>query len=192
MNGFLSDNDRKIANGKPSRNVRPLAPHEVLLRRTNAPTVVPLDYYNADVNLSPSKRLPDSELLKAVHAYASDFYSTATNDKGRCDFRSLNETALLAMGILLEEAAVEVLGENGDMVLVEPEGLEKFKPEERITRHQVRGRVKPVPTPELEASSEEEVEETRELDESGGGIRKRKRRRWNYSYDVASAMRQGG
>ena len=173
-------------------NIKPLAPEEVLLRRTRAPTQVPPGYYNADESLSPDQCLPDSDLLKALHVYASDFYSMATHDKGKCDFRSLNETALLAMGILLEEAAVEVLGENGDMVLVEPEGLESFKPEERITRHQVRGRVKPVATPELEASSEEEVEEMSELDDVGGGRRKRKRRRQNYSYDAASAMGQGG
>ncbi len=193
LNGFLPKENDKSANGTfPSKSVKPLAPHEVLLRRTNAPIEVPLTYYNADANLSPDQRLPQSDLLKAIHTYASDFYSMATHDKGKCDFRSLNETALLAMGILLEEAALEVLGENGDMVLVEPEGLENFKPEERITRHQVKGRVRPAATPELEASSEEEVEEMSELDDDAGGRRKRKRRRQNYSYDAASAMRQGG
>lgn len=37
----------------------------------------------------------------------------------------MDETALLACGILLEEAAKELLGENGDMVFTEPdkEGL---------------------------------------------------------------------
>lgn len=34
-------------------------------------------------------------------------------------FRSMDDTALLAVGILLEEAADEVLGETGDMVFVE-------------------------------------------------------------------------
>jgi hypothetical protein len=63
----------------------------------------------------------------------------------------MDETALLALGVLLEEAAVQVLGENGDMVLVEPEGLDQgvIMPDERITQHQVRGRVRPVATPEL-------------------------------------------
>ncbi len=41
----------------------------------------------------------------------------------------MDETALLAVGILLEEAAEEVLGEKGDMVFVEGEELEK--PQER-------------------------------------------------------------
>ena len=48
----------------------------------------------------------------------------------------MDETALLVMGLLLEEAAVEVLGETGDMV--QSEGLENTVPEERITRYQIR------------------------------------------------------
>jgi hypothetical protein len=133
-------------------------------------------YYAADEKLPPDQHLPDSELLKAIHAYASDFYSMATHNKGRCDFRSLNETALLALGVLLEEAAVEVLGETGDMVLVEPEGLENIMPEERITRHQIKGRVRPIATPELEAESEEEMS-GQDVEEAVG--RRRKRRRYN-------------
>jgi hypothetical protein len=149
-----------------------------------------LDYYAADEALPPDLRLPDSDLLKAIHAYASDLYAAATDDRGRCDFRSMNETALLALGVLLEEAAVQVLGENGDMVLVEPEGLEGVMPDERITQHQVRGRVRPVATPELEASSEEEEEEGIEghdsttVEEAEQG-RTRKRRRWR-RYDEDS------
>jgi hypothetical protein len=148
----------------------------VLLRRVRAPTQAPLGYYAADEELPPERRLPDSDLLKAIHAYASDFYSMATHDKGSCDFRSMNETALLALGVLLEEAAVDVLGETGDMVLVEPEGLEDIVPEERITRHQVKGRVRPIATPELEAESEVQ---TSEQDIEELGRRKRKRRRYN-------------
>jgi hypothetical protein len=135
-----------------------------------------LGYYTADEELPSEQRLPDSDLLKAIHAYASDFYSKATHDQGRCDFRSMNETALLALGVLLEEAAIEVLGNAGDMVLVEPEGLEKIVPEERITRHQVKGRVRPIATPEPEAESEVQ---TSEQDIEEPGRRKRKRRRYN-------------
>lgn len=176
LNGFITKNLNTFEDEAPSTHVKPLAPQEVLLRRVRAPTHAPLGYYDADEELPSSQRLPDSDLLKAIHAYASDFYSMATPDKGRCDFRSMNETALLAMGVLLEEVAVEVLGETGDMVLVEPEGLENIVPEERITRHQIKGRVRPVATPELEAESEEEMTE-QDTEEAGG--RKRKRRRLN-------------
>lgn len=176
MNGFINQNAGGSGNDLPSAKVKPLAPQEVLFRRVRAPTQAPLGYYAADEELPSDLRLPDSDLLKAIHTYASDFYSMATDDKGRCDFRSMNETALLALGVLLEEAAVEVLGETGDMALVEPEGLENIVLEERITRHQVKGRVKPIATPELEAESEEEIEE-QDIEEAGS--RRRKRRRYN-------------
>lgn len=63
-------------------------------------------------------------MLKAVHIYASDFYRTALRHEGVVDFRSMDETALMCMGILLEEYAQSILGETGDLVLVEP-GEEK-------------------------------------------------------------------
>lgn len=119
------------------------APEEVLLRRVNAPTHLPHDFYRADERLGPDQRLPDSDLLNAIHAYVSDYYFCTSGDHGRRDFRSLDETALLAMGILLEEAAAEELGENGDNVLLEPEGLEQGLPETTLVRHQVKGRVPP-------------------------------------------------
>lgn len=59
-----------------------------------------------------------------MHAYAADFYH-AMGGKGEVSFFSMDETALLAVGILLEEAAGEVLGHRGDMVFVEGEEMEK-------------------------------------------------------------------
>lgn len=50
-------------------------------------------------------------------------------EKGKVSFVGMDETALLAVGILLEEAAEEVLGERGDMVFVE--GVEMEKPQKR-------------------------------------------------------------
>ena len=69
--------------------------------------------------MTEKQKLPDSDLLKAIHTYASDFYSRATVDRGQVDFSSMDESALLALGILLEEAAEHVLGPTGDMVFVE-------------------------------------------------------------------------
>lgn len=72
--------------------------------------------------------LPSSDLLKALHSYASRFYD-ALGDGGRrkahfvgkrnINERSMDETALLALGILLEEAGREALGARGDMVFTE-------------------------------------------------------------------------
>ena len=83
--------------------------------------------------------LPESDLLKAIHTYASDFYGRATNDRGLVDFESMDETALLGLGILLEEMAEHVLGETGDLAFVEGEEVEE---EIRADRgiHNVKGK----------------------------------------------------
>lgn len=66
-------------------------------------------------------------MVKAVHGYASHFYEAlaqrhegeARGDIRPVDERSMDETALLAFGVLLEEAARESLGEDGDLVFTE-------------------------------------------------------------------------
>lgn len=65
--------------------------------------------------------LPSSDLVKALHAYAADFYAAATDDGGKNDWRSMDETALLALGVLMEEMTLEALGETGDLALAEGE-----------------------------------------------------------------------
>jgi len=95
-------------------------PEEVLFRRQGAPPrFQEHDAYFANDQLGPSQKLPDSDLLKHLHAYASDFYRSATTSRGRRDWRSMDETALLALGILLEETAGESLGATGDLALLE-------------------------------------------------------------------------
>lgn len=79
--------------------------------------------YFAHENLQPDIALPSSEILEAIHAYTADFYEFATEDHGLHDHHSMDETALIAMGILVEEMAKEALGETGDLVLVEGEEL---------------------------------------------------------------------
>lgn len=97
-------------------------PEEVLFRRINAPTrYEEHDIYFANEHLPPNQTLPNSDFLKAIHTYTSDFYANATMDNGRSVWSSMDETALLALGFLLEETAVEALGETGDMVFVEGE-----------------------------------------------------------------------
>lgn len=94
-------------------------------------------------------RLPESDLCKGVHAYVSDFYGALVMERrdevkrrekerngglrkksaraqdAMWNFRSMDETALLAIGILLEESVAAVLGETGDMVFVEGETEER-------------------------------------------------------------------
>ena len=150
LNGFLTADQLK------SQSVKPSAPEEVLLRRVDAPDQIAYDYYNADERLRPDQRLPDSDLLKDLHAYVSDFYDLTNKSGDTFDFRSLDETALLAMGILLEEACKESLGEAGDMVFTEPQSWDQQLPDSIESRHQVEGSVRPKQVQELESSSEDD------------------------------------
>ncbi|KIX97843.1 uncharacterized protein Z520_06621 [Fonsecaea multimorphosa CBS 102226] len=145
LNGFLTQEQ------KQSENVLPIAPEEVLLRRSTIPEHVVNESYDL---LSGTDKLPGSEMLKAVHAYASDFYSRAVPGQGTFDFRTLDETALIAFGILLEEAVKETLGQDGDMVFVEPEGLKHGLDETKLTKYQVKGRVKTAKAPKMESSED--------------------------------------
>ncbi|KAF2090513.1 hypothetical protein K490DRAFT_4979, partial [Saccharata proteae CBS 121410] len=101
----------------------PLPPDQVLFKKARAPTrYEEHDIYNAYRFLGEGDELPDGDLLRALHAYCSDFYAARFGAKGaRRDWRSLDETALLAMGVLIEEQAKEMLGKTGDLVFVEPE-----------------------------------------------------------------------
>lgn len=90
-------------------------------------------------------RLPDSDLLKALHAYAARLYSCVPQKSrrgrresdrkfvgpaeegsaGSASWRSLDETALLALGVLVEELARAcVLGDTGTGDMVFAEGVE--------------------------------------------------------------------
>lgn len=125
--GFLHVGDEATSKYRDTitRSNVAVPPEEVLFRRKGAPVRYEEDdMYPADRHLGPHQRLPDSDLLKTIHAYVSDFYSSTTSDDGKLDFKSLDETALLAMGILLEEAAAEAVGKTGDLALVENAGDE--------------------------------------------------------------------
>ncbi|KAL2111047.1 hypothetical protein VUR80DRAFT_355 [Thermomyces stellatus] len=117
----------------PTRNVI-LSPEEALFRRKEAPLRWPHhDIYMAHERDLPDEGrdvLPSSDLLKALHSYASRFYDALGHGGWReahfvgtrnINERSMDETALLALGILLEEAGRDVLGERGNMVFTEEE-----------------------------------------------------------------------
>ena len=95
-----------------------IAPETVLFQRAAAPDRhEETDTYFASDNAAG--HLPDSDLLKALHVYAADFY--AAEREAGADYRSLDETALLALGVLMEELCREQLGEGGDLVFTEGE-----------------------------------------------------------------------
>lgn len=106
----------------------PYAPEEVLFRRKDAPErYAEHDVYHAhdrDIPRGGQAILPESDLVKAVHGYSSKFYGALARNQpqpdGRSvDFRSMDETALLAFGLLLEEASRDVLGKRGDLIFTE-------------------------------------------------------------------------
>lgn len=109
----------------------------MLFRRKGAPVrYVEDDIYDAasrlDAVADPNQKLPGSDMLKYIHAYTSAFYKEGTVTKGKLDWKSMDETALLAMGILLEETAKQKLGQNGDLAFIEdrrndlPTGRKKY------------------------------------------------------------------
>ena len=120
-NGFIPKDPYTSKNRDTlSSSSVPIHPEEVLFRRRAAPErYEEHDIYWANDDLEENQILPDSDLLKAVHAYASDFYNKATASHGSIDFNSMDETALIAFGILLEESAGAILGQTGDLVFVE-------------------------------------------------------------------------
>ncbi|KAL6250336.1 hypothetical protein RBB50_002638 [Rhinocladiella similis] len=169
-NGFFTREEQQLS------NMAPVGPEEHLLRHGRVPVKTLLEVRDPGGELADARQLPDSDMLKAIHTYASDFYSAATANKGAYDFRSLDETALIAIGVLLEEAVKEALGENGDMVFVEPEGLEKGLEETKMTRHQIRGRVKPR-TKADEWSDDDDDDADDDEDEMNQESRAKRRRR---------------
>ncbi|PVH80635.1 hypothetical protein DL98DRAFT_418109 [Cadophora sp. DSE1049] len=104
-----------------SSSTTAIAPEAVLFRGKNAPT----RYAESDIYFTNEKQsirdLPESDLLKALHCYTSDFYSRATIDGGSGDWKSMDETALIALGILMEEASLASLGKTGDLAFTEGE-----------------------------------------------------------------------
>lgn len=105
-----------------SSSTRPLPPDEVLFRSRGAPTrYEENDIYWADRHLKPDQTLPESDLLKALHAYASDFYEKTTGLQAGSSYESMDGSALIAFGILLEEMCKEKLGDTGDLAFVEGE-----------------------------------------------------------------------
>lgn len=94
----------------------------MLFKRHDAPVrYAESDFYFANEKKSVTN-LPESDMLKVLHGYISDYYSKAVDD-GSGDYFSFDETALLAFGILLEEAMNGALGRNGDLVFTEGEEI---------------------------------------------------------------------
>jgi hypothetical protein len=102
------------------RSKQPLRPDEVLFKQSNAPPrYEETDYYQAHTRLPAGQQLPSGDLLSAIHAYISKLYSRTGDEDEPETWKCMDETALIAMGILLEETAREALGDTGDFAFLE-------------------------------------------------------------------------
>ncbi|GME62862.1 hypothetical protein GTA08_BOTSDO03050 [Neofusicoccum parvum] len=121
-NGFTpadAPSNRRVTNASSGSL---LPPDEALFSQMHAPPRYEEDgLYSADTHPASYQQLPGSDMVKAVHAYASDFYSASLGSRARGDWKSMDETALLAIGVLMEEAAADILGKTGDLAFVEGE-----------------------------------------------------------------------
>ncbi|KAK4951911.1 hypothetical protein LTR10_009831 [Elasticomyces elasticus] len=117
--GFLTDREPSKYRDRASTTSVAIPPDEVLFRRKGAPArFAEADIYETDRHLTTNQSLPDSDVLKTIHTYVADFYDW-TYGPDSVDTTSMDETALLAIGILLEEAAADVLGTTGDLAFAE-------------------------------------------------------------------------
>ncbi|KAF1953879.1 hypothetical protein CC80DRAFT_449747 [Byssothecium circinans] len=108
------------------RAIQPLRPDEVLFKKANAPTrYEETDYYFAHKRLPDDQKLPDGDLLSALHSYVSKLYAWKQQPGQRRVWKCMDETALIALGILMEEMAKETLGETGDLALLEAANSEE-------------------------------------------------------------------
>lgn len=124
--GFIPDNVQvSSTRDTHSSSTVAVAPETVLFKGKNAPIrYAESDSYFANEQCLRTP-LPDSDLLKAFHCYASDFYSRSVIEEDSTDWHSMDETALLAFGILLEETGREILGDTGDLVFTEGEEIDE-------------------------------------------------------------------
>jgi len=97
-----------INNNNSTSNPKPASADELIARREHG-AVALQEIENENI---PTESLPDSDLLKAIHQYASDFYEA--KGWGEEGYGMMDETAMLAVGVLLEETMREMLGKDGD------------------------------------------------------------------------------
>ncbi|KAI5811521.1 hypothetical protein DFH27DRAFT_32957 [Peziza echinospora] len=112
--GFTPNSD---PHRPPPLAPHPIGPDEALGRRRHAPPDgIPFE--------DDKPGLPDSLLLRSIHQYAIDFYTAREDLEGSAGAggrAAMDETALIAIGILLEEEVKMLLGEWGAGALVDQE-----------------------------------------------------------------------
>lgn len=119
-----------------STGERTLAPEEVLIRRPHhLNNKLKGEPYFAHQRLPRKTRLPPSDMLAAIHAHAADFYKYGMQ-RWKAVYQSLDESALLAFGILAEELCKELMGPGGFRCLLDdPQATDNEDPDNPIPDH---------------------------------------------------------
>lgn len=116
-NGFLTtepvySRDRDTA----SSSTRPVPPDDILFNRKGARIrLAEEDEYVGIDDLGP---IPPNDLLETMHRYVSQLYDRPNFQRNHLHYRSMDGTALLALGVLLEEALEQSLGETGHLAFL--------------------------------------------------------------------------
>lgn len=87
--------------------IRPSSADDVLAKFADDGVNVPVEFH---------PDLPSSDLLKALHYYTGEYFRHHDNYEG---YRTLDETAMLSLGILIEEAIKDILGPHGALEYAE-------------------------------------------------------------------------
>ncbi|KAL1793208.1 hypothetical protein ACET3X_008190 [Alternaria dauci] len=105
----------------PKASRKPLRPDEVLFKRKNAPMRYEEDdYYPAHTKLPPGQTLPSGDLADVLRKYVSTLWAKTKGPRlVHRTWRGMDESALIALSILMEETARGVLGETGDLAFTE-------------------------------------------------------------------------
>ncbi|RPB28849.1 hypothetical protein L211DRAFT_242312 [Terfezia boudieri ATCC MYA-4762] len=146
-------------------------PDEILGRRHPAP-LQPIPYED-------THNLPSSDLLKAIHQYTSEFYQRHGLTRGAA--RAMDETGLLVVGVLIEEAVKVCLGAGvgGAGAFVEEDGEE-----EGGAKRKKRGKG-------VERTGESDSDSRESTSRSQSHSRKRRRRRAAGAAAGADASTEG-
>lgn len=133
------------------------------------PSVVLASRLGIDVSQVPEPpcdlELPRSDLLNAIHGYASSILTQSTEedtleksiyatDLDMAPF--MDETALLAFGVIVEEITRDLIGERGHLVLAEESGLSAMT-EDLSASHLQAGSIKVQEFKNLDATETSEV-----------------------------------
>jgi len=108
---------------RPSVRMNPVVP-DVLVRHNASAFLKHTDHLQQDF-FNPDPNLPNRGLVMALRAYASNFYARAIPGGGEIDYCSMDTSALLAIGKLLEATVETIIGETGDLAFVEGASFDK-------------------------------------------------------------------